>query len=109
MEKKLLELVNSINSEVRNLRPVKSLKKIDGIFYTVDNIFLIGLPFLNHVLLWHSLNESRRKYSHFEVRRGIGYFVIYDNDETFELEWDLNQDTIDKQNNNLIDWLYSII
>lgn len=109
MEEKLLELVNSINSEVGNIKPIKEFYKVENNIFVKNGVFVYNLPNLSDVLLWHSKNKTRSKYSHFEVINGVGYFIIYDSDETYELEWNLKQPTIEKQSDSMIEWLYDII
>lgn len=65
-------------------------------------------PSLNDVLKWHS-SKDRNKYSHFEVSKGIGYFVIYDSDESYVINWDLSKGLLHEQSDELIDWLSDLI
>lgn len=66
----------------------------------------IGLenPKLNDVLKWYSTN-NRDRYSHFEVSAGVGFFVIYESEDTYSFEWNLDFLELKNQNDELITWL----
>jgi hypothetical protein len=63
---------------------------------------------LNHVLLWLSCRD-RHKYCHFEsTSQGSGLFVDYSSEESFTVEWDLTESSLDEQSGEILEFLYDL-
>ena len=68
-------------------------------------------PSLSNVLIWHALQKGRNdKDSFFDVAGYQGRFVQnWGEDDMEEYFWDFNFDNLSEQNNELIEWLHSLI
>ena len=87
---------------------MKNIDKLHASIWGELKDLLPNYPLLNHVLKWHSFN-SRDKYSHFEIIKNTGTFVIYDSEEGYDLIWDLDKNFLHEQNEELINWLSDLI
>lgn len=64
---------------------------------------------LNHILLWLSCRD-RHKYCHFEsTSQGSGLFVDYSGEESFTVEWDLTESSLDEQSDEVLEFLHGLI
>jgi hypothetical protein len=85
--------------------------KFDSLFKKIKedlNLSDISFVKLNHVIKWHSLN-GRDKYSHFEISKGEAYFSIYDGDEKDSIIWNLDDEFLHTQSQELIEFLHDLI